>query len=146
MKGKLCSILVVAAVAIAGCQKSGPKTTQVEGTVTYKGQPVEKALVMFSPVQPGQGMPASGQTDAQGKFTLWTNDRQGVVPGEYVVTISKSELVPTGEKIPKPEGGMEDVMTTKELLPIKYKLSSSSPLKERVEAGKKNEFKFDLQD
>lgn len=142
----LAALLTAGLIALGGCGDSGPSTRQVKGVVTYRGQPVAQAAVMFSPVKGGQGLPAAGQTNEAGEFSLWTGSKTGAAPGEYVVTVSKSELVPTGEKIPKPEGGMEDVMTTKDLLPPIYKLSTTSPLKVTVEAGKKNEYKFELED
>ncbi|NMC19114.1 MAG: hypothetical protein GYA33_01730 [Thermogutta sp.] len=140
------ALVSAALIGLAGCGDSGPSTTQVKGVVIYRGQPVEQATVMFSPVQEGKGLPAVGQTNAAGEFELLTGNKTGAVPGDYVVAISKTELVPTGEKVPKPEGGVEDVMTSKDLLPPIYKLSSTSPLKVTVEAGKRNEYKFELED
>jgi len=134
-------------VWVSGCGQTGPKTVQVMGVVTYKGQPVEGANVMFSPTTQGQGVAAMALTDAAGKFTLQTaQGKPGAVPGEYLVMITKTEMVPTGEKVPKPEGGMEDVMTTKHLLPEKYRFPSSTPLKVKIEDGKVNEFQFNLED
>jgi len=146
LAGFLSSVLLFS-VWMSGCGQSGPKTAQAMGVVTYKGQPVEGANVMFSPTTQGQGVAAMAVTDAAGKFTLQTaQGKPGAVPGEYVVMITKMEMVPTGEKVPKPEGGMEDVMTTKHLLPEKYRFPSSTPLKVKIEEGKVNEFQFNLED
>lgn len=138
---------VVSSFFVTGCGQSGPKTGQATGVVTYKGQPVEGANVMFSPTTQGQGVAAMALTDAAGKFTLQTaQGKAGAVPGEYAVMITKTEMVPTGEKVPKPEGGTEDVMTTKHLLPEKYRFPTSTPLKVKIEDGKVNEFQFNLED
>lgn len=140
------SVVVLPFVA-TGCGEKGPKTVQGTGVVTYKGEPVEGANVMFSPITQGQGVAALGKTDAAGKFTLQTvQGKAGAVPGEYAVVITKTEMVPTGEKVPKPEGGTEDVMINKDLLPQKYKFASSTPLKVKIEEGKVNEFQFNLED
>lgn len=143
----LLACAVLTSPVVVGCGQKGPKTAQATGVVTYKGQPVEGANVMFSPLTQGQGVAAMGLTDASGKFTLQTaQGKPGAVPGEYAVMITKTEMVSTGEKMPKPEGGTEDVMTNKDLLPQKYKFPSSTPLKVRIEEGKVNEFQFNLED
>ena len=82
-----------------GCGSKLPATKPVTGTVTYLGQPVEGATVMFGRDSRdiAKGELAIGKTDAQGRFALSTHfgsetDAKGVVAGDYAVTISK--LVP----------------------------------------------------
>lgn len=139
--------LCLAVPALVGCSR-GPRTVAAEGVVTFKGQAVEGAMVMFSPATAGQGMPAFGTTDAEGKFTLRTQQgiASGLVPGEYVVTIVKTREVPTGEKIPNPEGGFDEMKRVEHLLPQKYSTASTSPLKVKVEAGNVKPFQFDLEE
>jgi len=87
--------------ALWGCNK-GPTvaTFPVTGTVTYEGKPVEGASVMFMSKNP-DGPKATGDTDAEGKFSLTTylgpkQILKGAVPDEYKVAIMKS---------PPPEAG-----------------------------------------
>jgi hypothetical protein len=53
-----------------GCSKSdGPRTEYVEGNVTFNGQSLSKALVVFYPVN-DSGIAASGTTNEHGIFRL----------------------------------------------------------------------------
>jgi hypothetical protein len=78
-----------------GCNK-GPAvaTFPVTGTVTYGGKPVEGASVMFMSKNP-DGPRATGETDAEGKFSLTTylgpkQILKGAIPDEYKVAIVKA--------------------------------------------------------
>lgn len=59
-------------VLLCGCGPSRPTTVPVSGTVLLDGEPVESAAVIFSSVEGGR--PATGITDAQGRFRLRTFD------------------------------------------------------------------------
>lgn len=84
---------------ITGCSGESHMTTEpVQGIVTLDGQPVADATVMFVPVTQGQGLSATGQTDAQGVYRLTAANSQdttakagaGTLPGEYFVGVLKS--------------------------------------------------------
>src|SRR5215213_4449596 len=99
---RACVLVVVGLVAgaLAGCSKQVP----VEGTVKYKGQPVEGALVSFCN---DQGVIiASGQTDGSGKYKLMTPQAKQEVPsGTYKVTVTKvAGVTVEAEKHTDPEG------------------------------------------
>ena len=65
---------------VLGCGVSHPDTHEVTGEVTYNGQPVDGANVVFTL----DGPLASGVTDAAGKFTLRTfEDGDGAVAGTH---------------------------------------------------------------
>ncbi len=136
-------------VSTVGCGPWPISTVEVKGTVTYKGQPVEGAQVMFSPIEAEEGaLPAYGTTDAQGKFTLQTQlgaVGAGTTPGMYKVAISKSRDVGTGKFMRSPEGNQVEILKGEDLLPIKYKFSSGSPITETIVEGKVNEFTFALE-
>ena len=91
--------------ALWGCNDSkGPKvsTYPVTGTVTYEGKPVEGASVVFMSKHP-DGPTATGDTDAEGRFSLTTyvgpkQILKGAVPDEYRVSITKA---------PPPEGNSD---------------------------------------
>ena len=89
------ALIILTGIALfTGCNKARiPGLVKCEGIVTWKGEPIEGAMVAFSPKNPS-GRSAFGLTDANGKFkttTLHVND--GIEPGEYVVTVTKMSSV-----------------------------------------------------
>ena len=101
-------------------------------TVTFRGEPVEGATVMFIP-RASDGPPASGQTDTAGRAVLSTSEQgDGVMPGTYGVTISK---VVTEKK------GVTGEL--RHLLPRELAVPQTSGLVVEV-AGSGNDFRFDL--
>ena len=95
--------LLLAAV-LAGCY--GSRTSPVEGVVLLDGKPLPDASIQFVPQ--GTGRDATGQTDKSGAFSMSTyNPKDGVVPGEYKVVISR----PTGTLDPTQHGSAEDAMS-----------------------------------
>jgi ABC-type transport system substrate-binding protein len=141
--GSVVILLVSCIIPFAGCSgtKAGPATVEVTGTVTLNGSPVEQASVLFSPeIGSNDGRLASqAKTDPQGRFQLTTHIgggkfKSGIVPGKYVVTITKPDPAPAKNTFAAP----------KNLLPSKYADAKSSPFKAEVAAGQKNDFPFDL--
>jgi hypothetical protein len=132
-----------AVVWLAGCGGGGSAgTSGVTGTVTYKGQPVKEVTVTFTPAT---GRSARGVTDAQGKFSLSTfKTDDGAVPGSHKVTITGGP----GAKPPPMPGTPEAANYKPEPLafPAKYSDPRQSDLTANVEKGKKNDFKFELND
>ena len=61
------------------------------GTLTFNGDPVENATIIFVPKnRTANGRSATGMTNPQGKFTLMTLDPgDGLAPGDYHVTVTK---------------------------------------------------------
>lgn len=138
--------VALSALFLTGCGAGYIDTVPVEGTIKYKGEIVDGAKIMFSPVD-DKGQPAYGTSDANGKYVIQTMQGRigaGTTPGEYKVTINKSVDVPTGKTRPRPEGGTEPILEGKEFLPKEYKFTSSTPLTKTVEAGKTNVIDFDL--
>ncbi len=87
---------LLALLACPGCGPGLPPTHAVTGTVLYRGEAIEGATVMFSrgARNIAEGEIAIGKTDAQGRFRLTTyfgpeTDAQGVIAGEYEVTVTK---------------------------------------------------------
>ena len=147
--------LAACAVAVAGCPADTAvvDTEYVEGVVTLDGTPVPEATVMFTPVTPGQGLGATGQTDANGVYKLTattTGDATaeagaGTLPGEYYVGVIKSvtetpmseeEAYEKGVKYVPLEPGQEPEVT--HVVPVKYNDPKSSGIKKTVEAGSNN--------
>ncbi|MDR2756059.1 MAG: carboxypeptidase-like regulatory domain-containing protein [Planctomycetaceae bacterium] len=126
---------------------SSIKTDSVVGTITdVNGSPLAGASVNFSPVTQSVGNPAYAITDQNGKYQLQTllgKPDAGTTPGEYIVTISKSEMIPTGQKEKNSDGKMVDVLVPKSLIPDAYSSAEKSPFKVTVVSGK-NQFNFQL--
>jgi len=82
-------------VPVAGCGSKGQLSGLVpgHGVVFYDDVPLADANISFSPVQQGgTARGASASMDSNGAFQLMTlNRNDGVQPGEYVVTVTKTE-------------------------------------------------------
>jgi len=87
-----------------GCG-SGHKKVEVK--VTYDGQPLAGAMVVFAA---DNGQLASGLTDAGGMCTLKSGVKEGVPPGTYAVTISKLEK-PAVDANADPKAAMDFMKT-----------------------------------
>src|SRR5437016_547970 len=107
----LLSILLPAASGCSGSTGPAPREfVPVQGTLTYRGQPVPDAQLTFRGDDPSE--PAFAVTDSNGKFQCMTNDSgEGMPAGEYIITISR------------PRGG----------IPEKYADADRSPLRITVE-------------
>jgi hypothetical protein len=131
-----------------GCSNSNvPRTEYVEGTVTFNGQPLSKALVVFHPVNDA-GIAASGTTNEQGIFRLTslhggTKD-SGAVAGEYRISISRNKDEPSSFREEKNPGGINKIPLFESLIPVKYNNYNKSGLTATVEK-KKNQFQFSLE-
>jgi hypothetical protein len=139
----------LAVVLVAGCGGDGLNLAPVEGIVLLNGQPLADAGVMFLPVDEKQGPPASGATNAEGRFVLMTNNREGAPIGESRVSISKAD--PFGDEIPPEQLESADIVRrrglkvfkTKHLIPERYADFTSSGLIQMVEDAD-NFFEFKL--
>jgi hypothetical protein len=118
--------------------------------VTYKGAPVEGALITF--VETGDPpAPAFGRTDAQGVAKMKTYvEGDGAVVGRHDVIVSKTETMGgTTADQDSPEydpNAAEAPTTVKYLIPQKYESKLTSGLTAEVTESGPNEFKFDLTD
>ncbi len=128
-------LAVVSLAAIAGCGSGRPNTVSVEGTVTLGGKPVDGAAVMLIP--DGQGKPASGQTDHEGKFLLKTFEAgDGAMPGKYKVTVSLVKVSGVKADADGLSGEVEPGGIKKEyLVPEKYGDPKTSGLTAEVKSG-----------
>ncbi|WP_417385160.1 DUF6795 domain-containing protein [Gimesia sp.] len=122
----VCSLFCM--VLISGCSGGGeplPELTDVTGTVTLDGKPLENISVIFQPEAADQAS-SRGTTDAEGKFKLMYNqDAAGAVSGKHKVRFAVMDADSTG------------------LLPEKYTRSSSGETADVTLAGSNN-FQFDL--
>ena len=130
----------IVSLFVIGCSQPGTEpTAEVTGTVTYKGKPIDGVNVGFSPER---GRPASGSTDASGRFTLSTFETgDGAVPGLHKVGIAEAD---TGLQPMPGEPGAEKWKPPKSRISKKYADPTQSGFTAKVELGKKNEFTFDM--
>lgn len=110
----------------AGC--GGSNAASVSGAVTLDGKPLPTASVSFYP-DGGDGPPAYGQSDAQGRYSLSTGSAAGLAPGKYVAVVVATKAPPkpidkTGAEIPPIP-----------ITPAKYGDTNTSDLKVEVKAG-----------
>ena len=115
-------------------------TFMVTGVVALlAAEMVAEALVVFTPKDnDDQSVLASqAETDADGKFAMRTylgddDYKNGIQPGEYVVTVKKLEVVQDMRRKPK------------HLLPRKYSLLQTTDLSASVTASGENTFELVL--
>jgi hypothetical protein len=77
--------VAVVALLLAGCGPKGKKTGVVTGKITYKGQPVNGALLSLYPVTGGDTSVMSVPVGQDGEFRI-----SDVAPGEYKVVVQGS--------------------------------------------------------
>lgn len=110
----------------------------VTGTIKQGGQPVEAAVVVFTPTGNSDSkLAAQAETDESGNFSLQTylggeDYKPGIELGEYDVSVTKLEVVQDMRKQPK------------NLLPKKYSQPRTSGLKASVTQDGENVFEFNL--
>ena len=131
---RLC-LLPLLACLLVGCGSDGPSVVQVKGTVSYKGKPMDKIAVVFTPN--GAGMMATGLTNDKGEFTLQTSKPgDGAMVGEYKVSFKYDSGVIPDMFNPKKEVSP---------IPEKYGDAGKSGKTASVTAKGDNNFKFDLE-
>jgi hypothetical protein len=132
-------LLALAISLLAGCGPSGPEMAPVTGLIKYNGQPLADAAVVFTPED---GRPATGITDAEGRFELSTlGDNDGALLGKHSVTITaNASYIPTMWPDPpaSPPKGPK--------IPAKYGMPGQSELQAEVTRDGPNEFTFELKD
>ncbi|MEW4561230.1 carboxypeptidase-like regulatory domain-containing protein [Bremerella sp. JC770] len=164
----LTAVALLAMTMAGGCNQSNlPATETVTGKVTYQGDPVENATIVFSrgARNIANGEIALGKTDDQGNYTLTTHlsgqsDVAGAIAGTYQVTVSKkvpppgmteaqynakvdavNQAAQAGSVQP---AGLE-LPTLVEMLPRKYSSTSDTQLTADVKKDEANEISFELE-
>jgi hypothetical protein len=130
-------VIALASLVPIACG-SGPEMATVTGRVSYQGKPLPKGTITFVAVN-ANGRNASGQIDAEGYYTLQTEQPgDGVLLGGYDVTISARDDAVL-DYIPK------EPVKPKRLAPEKYENPGTSGLKRAVTSGR-NTINFELTD
>lgn len=139
------AVLFSTVVTLAGCggaKPDYPDTAAVTVTVTQAGQPLEGATVSF--INPGSEYTGSGMSDASGNVVVTSFEQgDGLVPGEYKVTVRKSETIST----PDPKDPAAPALSEKTVWHVaeKYSSVSSTPFEAAVAADGDNSFAFDVE-
>ena len=130
---RIVAAAVLLAAACGGCS-SGPPTGEVQGKVTFQGNPVREGRVTFLNLTEGGAAEADIQSD--GTYVV----KNPVVVGDYVIEIKPlmhmvdtdpGRTPPSPEEKPAPD------------IPEKYRMQGSTPLRETVKTGK-NVFDFNM--
>jgi len=128
--------LVTSTVVVLGCGPSGPNLVEVEGTIKLAGKTIDNISVEFWPES--NGPRSIGVTDAQGKFTLTTDDgtKKGAVVGMHKIVLRDASVLGNkflgraGENVDMTEGRKSRISEV-------YLDPHKSPLKAEVTADKK---------
>ncbi len=153
----LCRKAILAAslsMATVGCGTSARSlpTIDARGIVTFEGDAVRNATVVFSPTKPG-GRAATARTNGSGRFILSTlRPNDGALEGDYKVMIHK--LTTTGGMTAKEYEENYEALTsgerempeevTENALPEMYGDPETTLLTATVEPDKTNYFRFNL--
>lgn len=91
---------------LAGCGQGEPTLLPAEGRILYRGQPVDAGTIVFTPdAERGNTGPlAWAEIQADGRFRLRSNEKEGIVAGWHRVTISgscQSLILPTHYRDPE---------------------------------------------
>lgn len=109
-------LVALLALAAAGCGPPGIKVAPAGGTVTFNGNPVAGATVMFTPAK---GTPCDGITDESGKYSVTYRGKPGAPVGPCRVTVTKP---------PKSEYSQGQTDTTPDdLLKLSTQMQSKPP-------------------
>lgn len=137
-------ILILPSVCALGCGAGGdewsakrPKVYPASGVVNFNGKPLEGATVQY--MSQTHDLAAAGTTDARGRFTLTTYDaNDGAVEGLHKVVVKKTAYEEKKTKYDSPEE-RSVALLPKELLPMKYANSTTTPIEVTVSASEPNE-------
>lgn len=141
-------------LCLAGCTRD---LVPVEGVVLVDGKPVESGTgLLFCPLDK-PGRPATGRVGANGRFTMHTGPRGGVMRGRYKVAISNStntveppvfegDAEPWSREFLEYEQRLQAFLSQPPrpgMIPVAYSSMTSTPLEWRVpEDG--SEARFDI--
>lgn len=140
-------LLVAGVVPITGCG-GGVKPVATGGKLLWEdGAPLAATSIRFVPADPAKGRAASGYSGKDGEFVMSTfSQGDGVIPGEYVVVVTKTQAAtptnaPAGEMSPEERvAAMKkfaaEAKTAPKIvdpIPPAYASEKSTPLKWKVE-------------
>jgi len=117
------AVLALAVLASVGC---GNGLTPVEGKVTLDGVPVAKGTISFIPAD-GKGTTCFAEVQPTGTYRVHLGHDEGMLPGQYEVTITATEIPEATKANPNP--------TPRYLVPQRYSNPATSKLSITVPSG-----------
>jgi len=104
LKLRMFLVLVLATAVSGGCSKMSATVT---GTVKLDGQPLrigksERGTGLFRPVK--GGATATALIDENGNYTISTGGTAALVPGDYLVSVRATEIIPASDDSRPPTG------------------------------------------
>lgn len=110
----LLALLAFGLLLESGCGRSDrPSLLPAAGTVKLNGEPLAGAVVAFEPIVDAKASfrrPANAVTDAQGRFSLSTYEKDDGIPaGKYRVAIVKREMIERPENFNEENPNMAGV-------------------------------------
>lgn len=140
-------LLAVCLSLMVGCSgPEGPETVPVSGTVTFNGEPLVGASVVFAPKE-GAARNASGTTDDQGKYQLsMFGENDGSVIGPHTVSISMVASDGGTADAENPDESYEAAMSGVDSAaePKEGEFPGASGIEKEVTADGPNVFDFEL--
>ncbi|MFI4876013.1 MAG: hypothetical protein ACIALR_11765 [Blastopirellula sp. JB062] len=140
-------------IAFAGCSTGEDKWTamrppvyKTHGVVREDGQPLSDAIVIFS-AQDGD-YSGTASTNESGEYQMTTfEDYDGVIEGEFLVSIEKNDWIPYG---PEPSESVDGLRSSRPLKKVrltakKYADFEKSGFSVVVSPEGPNTFDFDLE-
>ncbi|MHB1425912.1 MAG: hypothetical protein ACYC3I_22335 [Gemmataceae bacterium] len=129
--------LVVAVLVVLGCGQDD-SLTPVCGRVFFRGQPLAGGTIVFTPdsERGGRGPLAYGEIDAEGRYSLHTNEKLGAVSGWHRISVASPAIAAAPGKTVAPP-----VVE----LPRKYSDPQQSGLLREVRPGRGGEQDFYLE-
>ena len=119
----------------AGCQQKPATLNSVSGKVLLKGTPLPAGVIVFSPdTSRGEsGRVAMSKIESDGSYNLKTDDKPGVAPGWYRVTVASLA-----------NGSSTYDTAPVSYLDVKYRDPLNSQLQCEVKANRDNHLNFNL--
>lgn len=153
------SICLICLVILPGCgqgtdfwKSRRPSTTVAKGIVTYRGNPLPKAMIIFQPTDT-TAVAASATTNAAGEFELRSfPPAAGAVPGNYQVMIFKTDYDdPKYDVMPVNNNDPDYMKETADpqpvsLIPVRYNDPKLSGLTAQIPTDGTTALRFDLVD
>lgn len=128
-----CATAAVSLAVVAGCS-SGPATGEVNGKVTFKGQPVTEGFVTF--MNPNEGGAGEGKIGPDGSYAVVGK----LVVGEYIAVVSPPMHIVDTDPGKSPPAPVEKNVKN---IPVKYRQQGTTPFKFPVKEGK-NEINLEM--